>query len=128
MTWQVMVVVIPGGYFGVQPKRSNPMRLAVLVVLLIAFTLYSGFVVEAEGYLGFITLALREKWGMQIVIDLFISLTIAWAWLRHDAKARGITAWPYQVATVFIGSIAVLAYLIHRELAGKRLPLQARAV
>ncbi len=96
------------------------MRLTVLVVLLAAFSAYSGYVIVTEGYFGFIALALRERWGMQVIIDLFISLTIAWGWLRHDAKERGIVAWPYQVATFFLGSIAVLAYLIHRELAGKR--------
>ncbi len=96
------------------------MRLPVLVVLFAAFTAYSVFVTVTEGYFGFITLALNERWGMQVILDLFISLTIAWAWLRHDARNRGIVAWPYQVATFFLGSIAVLAYLIHRELAGKR--------
>ena len=81
-----------------------------LVVLFIAFTGYSVFVTVAEGYWGFLTLAMRERWALQVVLDLGIAITVAWAWLRHDAKARGITAWPYQLAT------AVLAYLIHREL------------
>ena len=96
------------------------MRLAILVVLFIAFTTYSLFVCASDGFTGFITLALREKWGMQILIDLGISLTVAWTWLRHDAKDKGIAAWPYQVGTVLVGSIAVLAYLIHRELVGKK--------
>jgi hypothetical protein len=96
------------------------MKLAVTAIVLVAFTIYSFTVVASEGYFGFITMAMREKWGMQAVLDLFLALFVAWAWLRHDARARGITAWPYQVATIFLGSIAVLAYLVHRELVAKR--------
>lgn len=96
------------------------MRLPVLVVVFVAFLAFSVFVTVNDGYTGFIDLALRERWGLQVILDLCISLVVAWAWLRHDAKERGITAWPYQVATIFVGSLAVLAYLMHRELAGKR--------
>lgn len=87
-----------------------------LVVLFVAFTGYSVFVTVTEGYWGFLTLAMRERWALQVLLDLGIAITVAWTWLRHDAKARGITAWPYQLATLPLGSIAVLAYLIHREL------------
>lgn len=104
------------------------MRLAVLVALFVSFCAYSLFVASVEGPIGFLTLAMREKWGMQILLDLAISLTVAWTWLRHDAKDRGIAAWPYQLATVLLGSIGVLAYLIHREVAGKKVAVQARAV
>ena len=95
------------------------MRLIGLVVLFFAFTAYSLFVTATEGYWGFATLALRERWGMQVLLDLAIAISVAWAWLWPDAKRRGISPWPYLVATLPLGSIAVLAYLIHRELRGR---------
>ena len=103
------------------------MRLPALVLVFVAFTAYSVFVTVTEGYFGFVTNALKERWGMQVFLDLVIAITVAWTWLRHDAKQRGITAWPYQLATIPLGSIAVLAYLIHRELAGKKVPVPAAA-
>lgn len=96
------------------------MRLIGLVVLFVAFTGYSVFVSATEGYWGFATLALRERWAMQVLLDLGISISVAWAWLWPDAKQRGISPVPYVVATVPLGSIAVLAYLIHREVKGAR--------
>lgn len=96
------------------------MRLAVLVVLFVAFTGWSLSVVVGSGPVGFISLAGREPWAAQMLVDLSIALFVAWSWLRHDAKARGIPAWPYVIATLAVGSIGVLAYLIHRELVGRR--------
>ena len=96
------------------------MRLAVLIVLFVAFTVWSTTVAIAHGPFGFLTVSLAHPWAMQMLVDLSIALFVAWSWLRHDAKQRGIPAWPYILGTVALGSIAVLAYLIHRELVGKR--------
>lgn len=103
------------------------MRLAILVVVFFSFTVFSLFVTVSDGFSGLLGVVMREKWGLQMLLDLAIALTVAWTWLRHDAKARGITAWPYQLATLPLGSIAVLAYLVHRELAGKKVPVAATA-
>jgi hypothetical protein len=98
------------------------MRLTVLVVLFLAFTGWTLSVVASSGPIGFIPLLGREPWAAQMFVDLFIALFVAWSWLRHDAKARGIPAVPYFIGTLAFGSIAVLAYLIHRELVGRRSP------
>ncbi|MBL8940835.1 MAG: hypothetical protein JNM69_40200 [Archangium sp.] len=98
------------------------MRLAVLVVVFLAFTGWSMSVVIGSGPIGFISLAGREPWAAQMLVDLSIALFVAWSWLRHDAKAHGIAAWPYIVGTLAVGSIAVLAYLIHRELKPRLAP------
>ncbi|MBL8958078.1 MAG: hypothetical protein JNK82_45315 [Myxococcaceae bacterium] len=92
------------------------MRLPILVIVFLAFTGWSFTVVASHGLFGFLTLAAREPWAMQMLIDLGISLFIAWMWLKHDAKAQGITAWPYMLGTALGGSPVVLLYLIHREL------------
>lgn len=93
------------------------MRLIVLVVVFVTFTVWSSTIAFSHGLLGFLTLAAKEPWAAQMLTDLGIALFVAWTWLRHEAKARGIPAWPYQVATVLLGSIGVLAFLIHREVA-----------
>ncbi len=91
------------------------LRLPVLVTVLALFTGYSLHVTWAEGYWGFLTLALEERWGMQVLLDLAIALTLAWGGLRRDAERMGINPWPYLIATPFLGSISPLAYLIHRQ-------------
>jgi protein-S-isoprenylcysteine O-methyltransferase Ste14 len=96
----------------------NP-RLIALIALLLGFTAYSLMVVAGHGYTGFLELAAREPWGMQILLDLTIALGLFTFWLVPDAKARGIAPWPYVVGIVALGSIGALAYLVHRELAGR---------
>lgn len=103
------------------------MRLIVLLAVFAAFTLWSLTVAIGHGPVGFITVALERPWAMQMLVDLGIALFVAWSWLRDDAKTRGIPAWPYIAATVTLGSIGVLAYLIHRELAKPRAVVPATA-
>jgi predicted small integral membrane protein len=91
------------------------MRLAALVCLLVGFTVWSLVIVAPEGLPGLFALLSDKPWGQQVFVDLAISLSVAWAWLVDEAKARGISAWPYLVATPFVGSIAVLTFLVHRE-------------
>jgi hypothetical protein len=98
------------------------MRLAVLLVVFVAFTAWSVSILAGQGLGGLSMLLGREPWAAQLLVDLALALVVAWSWMRHDARARGIPAWPYMVATAAVGSVAVLAYLIHRELAGRRLP------
>lgn len=91
------------------------MRLAVLVLIFLAFTGWSFFIVATQGFGAVIPLLAREPWAAQFFVDLSIALLVAWSWLIRDAKARGIPAVPYIIGTLALGSIAVLAYLIHRE-------------
>ena len=101
------------------------MRLVMLVVVFVAFTVWTTTIAFSHGLLGFVTLAAREPWAAQLLVDLFLSPFVGWSWLRHDARERGIAAWPYIVGTVTLGSIGVLAYLIHRELVGPRAAVTA---
>jgi uncharacterized membrane protein YtjA (UPF0391 family) len=91
------------------------MRLFVLISLFLGFSAWSLTIAISHGPLGFLEVAGREPWAGQMLVDLGIALFVAWSWLRHDAKAKGIPAWPYIVGTVTLGSIGVLAYLVHRE-------------
>ena len=92
------------------------MKKMLPALVLLPFTIFSTFVVVRHGYFGFITLALRERWAMQMLLDLSIALFVCGGWLRRDAERHGIRALPYLVLLPFAGSIATLAYLVHRGL------------
>lgn len=62
---------------------------------------------------------------MQLLLDLSIALGIAWVGLRRDAAREGIPTWPYLVATLFLGSMAPLTYLVHRQVRKLRRPAGA---
>jgi hypothetical protein len=85
-------------------------------VILAAFGAFSLWVIYGHGYTGFLALAGREPWALQMLLDLVLALSFALGWLRADARRRGIAAWPYFVATLFLGSIGVLAYVVRRGL------------
>lgn len=106
MTSEVMVGVTSG----CQKPDMNK-----LLMILVPFTAYSLFVIAKNGYFGFLTLAAREPWAMQMLLDLLIALFLVGSWIRRDARERGIPAAPYLVALPFVGSIAALGYLVHRS-------------
>ena len=92
-------------------ERIRPL---VWIVALV-FTVYSLWVTFTQGYTGFLSLAWREPWAMQMLIDLFISLVAVSSVLAIDARRRGVAAWPWLVGTVLLGSVAPLWYLALRR-------------
>jgi hypothetical protein len=103
----------PPTYLGVMNAR--PLGLVAAAVLA-AFTVLSLWVVAREGYFGFVTLAGREPWALQMLIDLVLALVVATAWMIRDARGRGIASWPFVVATIGLGSIGVLGYVVRRAM------------
>jgi len=91
--------------------RFRPLFLIVAVL----FTAYSTMVVVEHGYTGFLHLAWREPWAMQMLIDLSLSLFIVSSLLVVDAKRRKRAAWPWLVATALLGSVGPLWYLALRQ-------------
>lgn len=91
-------------------------RLALLTLVLLAFTAHTALVVAQHGYTGFLSLAWSEAWAGQMLVDLAIALALFAGWLVGDARARGIAAWPYLLLIATTGSIGALAYLAHRTL------------
>jgi hypothetical protein len=85
-------------------------------LVLAAFGTYSIWVVAGHGYTGFLTLAGREPWGMQMLLDLVIACTIGTGWMVGDARKHGIATWPFMIATLFLGSLGLLAYIVRRDL------------
>jgi len=86
----------------------------VAALLLAAFGAYSMWVVLGHGYTGFLALASREPWGMQMLLDLVIACSFGIGWMTADARKRGITTWPFIVTTVFLGSVGLLGYVVWR--------------
>jgi hypothetical protein len=91
-------------------------NLAIALVVFVSFTVFTAWVGVEHGPLGFVTLALEGGWGLQMLLDVGISLVIASFWIVPDARRHGINPWPFLLASVGLGSIAALAYVVYREL------------
>ncbi len=96
---------------------NNVLRVGAPIALFLVFTAYTLDVAHTHGLLGFLSLAGRERWGMQLLLDLVISLFFAGAWVKNDARQRGIDARPYLVAMALGGSVGTFAYVVRRSLA-----------
>ncbi|MBX7096861.1 MAG: hypothetical protein K1X89_04030 [Myxococcaceae bacterium] len=93
------------------------MRLFLVVAVLVGFSAYTlGVMWSHGGVLGFLELAGREPWGLQVFLDLCLMLTLFGAWLWRDARTHGLSPWPY-LALLSLGSPGALISLVRRELA-----------
>jgi hypothetical protein len=48
------------------------------------------------------------------MVDLVIALTLVMVWMGDDAEQRKVSALPYLVITLALGSVGPLLYLIRR--------------
>lgn len=96
------------------------MKKILPLLVLVPFAIFSSIVAIEHGAVGFVSLSLREPWALQLFLDLTIALFLVGTWLRRDARARGIPALPYLLALPALGSIAVLVYLVHRNVVESR--------
>ena len=103
------------------------LRLALLWLVLIDFTALTLYAVMQVGYLGFFELALAN-WATRLLsADLVIALGLCAIWMVDDARKRGLSALPYLVITLLLGSAGPLAYLIRREWAPAPALAEARS-
>ena len=116
-----MVAPRAGGYLGrmttttaIRSPSIRPLAL-VAALALAAFGAFSMWVVATQGYFGYLELAGRAPWALQMLIDLAIALSFAVGWMIGDARKRRIATWPYIAATVALGSIGILAYCVRRS-------------
>ncbi|MDP2340835.1 MAG: DUF2834 domain-containing protein [Deltaproteobacteria bacterium] len=96
------------------------MRLPILIVVFLVFTIWSTTIGIEHGPVGFLTMAAKGGWELQVFLDLVIALSLFSIWLKRDARALGIASWPWMLATLTLGSVGALAYLIYRELKKKQ--------
>ena len=96
-----------------------------LAFVLFDFTAFSLYAAVKEGPLGFVPNADSSLWYIQVFLDLCIAATFGARWLYRDAKSRGLNPIPWLVALPFIGSIAILGYVVFRP-SEARQPERAR--
>lgn len=91
-------------------------RIALAVAAFLAFTAYTVTVAVNHSLFGFLADHAKGGWSLQIFVDLVVAATCFWVVAVPDARSRGMSPWPYVVLTPFLGSIALLAYFVHRSL------------
>ena len=92
----------------------NAKRLGLSLVLL-AFGGVEAYAVWQVGYLGVFEQALGSVGAVLGFVDLCVALGLVTVWLVQDARDRGISPLPYMIATLMLGSVGPLLYLIRRE-------------
>lgn len=91
-------------------------RVALLAgAVFVAFGVFTLWVMSGHGVLGFLTLAGREPWALQLFLDLIIAGAFGCAWLVGDARRRGLNPWPYVALSAVAGSPGLLVYAIRRS-------------
>jgi hypothetical protein len=85
-----------------------------LGILLMDFVALTAYAIWQHGYAAFLDVAAMNAVTLQITVDLIIALTIVSLWIWRDARARGISAVPYLMVTLVLGSIGPLLYLFRR--------------
>jgi hypothetical protein len=95
------------------PKEISMAR-TLLILLFAAFGAWSTYVLFDVGYVGILRSHLVNSGSIQVACDLVIALGLVCAWMVQDARSRGRNAWPFVIATVFLGSFGPLLYLLLR--------------
>ena len=94
------------------------MQRVLLIVTIALFGALSAIALWKHGYWGIIAPHLQSFGAGQVLADLVIALTLAMVWMWHDAKAAGRNPWPWIAATLVVGSLSPLLYLLTRKPAG----------
>ncbi len=89
-----------------------PSKRIIALLLAVPFVALTVYALSAVGYVGIFDYHRHSPAGWQVFADLVVALILVLLWLVPDAKATGRNPWPYVVATLFLGSIGPLAYLI----------------
>lgn len=96
------------------------LRVLLLLLALVLFGGYSVWALLQVGYIGIWASGFASPGTLQILIDLVISCLVFSSWMIADAKSRGVNSAPWLIAILTTGSIAILVYLLFREMAKKR--------
>ncbi len=96
--------------------KPRPLHLAVLGLVLVAFTAFSTVVSLEHGYWGFLDVPAAGGWGLQVFGDLIIALLLLSRHMAGAAKEAGVPVWPYLLSLPFLGSIGALVFYLHVEL------------
>lgn len=89
--------------------KKNLWLLPALVSLV--FLAFSIRVIAAEGLFGFVDDHVRSGWGMQVGIDLVLSVTMGLFLASSVARKYGIRPLPWIVLSLLTGSIGLFAFV-----------------
>lgn len=92
------------------------MQRSLLTTVLVLFSaLTAAALWQSGGLLGIPSWHMKSVGGAQVFSDLVIALTLFMVWMWRDAQAIGRNAWPWVLATLALGSIGPLLYLLTRR-------------
>jgi len=86
-----------------------------LWITFISFSVFSSWVMWKVGYVGIWQAGIESLGSFQILLDLVICCLIICSWINADARSREISPYPWFVAVLTTGSLAIVVYLIARE-------------
>lgn len=84
----------------------------VAIALLIPFMGLTIYALLEVGYIGIFDYHRHSPAGWQVFADLVVALALVLCWLVPDARKHGLNPLPWVVATLLLGSIGPLLYLI----------------
>ncbi|MGH7290602.1 MAG: DUF2834 domain-containing protein, partial [Myxococcota bacterium] len=87
-------------------------KIIALGVVLVGFCIFTAEALAEMGLSGFFMAHEANMATRQVFVDLVIGLTILLGFVWRDAQERGLPRLPYLVATLLLGSIGPLAYLL----------------
>jgi hypothetical protein len=87
-------------------------RRLLAAIVLVPFLAYSLWVALTCGFMDLFDVAAREPWAAQLLLDLVITSAFSVQWMIRDARVAGRNPWPFVVATLAVGSVAVLVYIV----------------
>ena len=99
-------------------EDTRPWLFWALLVDFVGFTAFTGYILLEYGLTGWIPVAFANPVSTLVTVDLFIALSMVLGWVYADAKARGVSPWPYIALTLGTGSVGTLLYLLVRERPG----------
>jgi len=91
--------------------NRKQLALTAALIVLLAMDAYS---VYLYGSIGFFRMVVANFAGVTALIDLVIALVLIVTWMGDNARERNVTALPYIVLTVMLGSVGPMVYLIRR--------------
>jgi hypothetical protein len=91
----------------------NRKQLALSAVV-IAFVAQEAYAIYLYGYLGFFRMMFANFATITAMVDLIIALTLVLVWMGDDAEQRKVSALPYLLITLALGSVGPLLYLVRR--------------
>ena len=90
----------------------------LLVVTLVLFGALTSVAVWHHGYRGIFETIFQSWAGIQVLVDLVITLVLVLVWMWRDAQVLKRSVWPYVLITLVAGSFGPLLYLLTRKTPG----------